>query len=193
MILIFLRFVIAALIIYLLYRGIKYLFDPKRKLELAHEKEDYYFHDDAKNVRKNFFLTYKGVMFSNVPNLALAIGYTNASWTLKCDLTCEYICRLLNHMEAQGYDQCCPRQRDPDIELEPLLDFTSGYIQRSIDVFPKQGPKAPWKSYQNYMLDVWTVAYGSIEDGVLTFTKRPAAPHQASTENDRVLPEQATS
>jgi cation diffusion facilitator CzcD-associated flavoprotein CzcO len=146
---------------------------------------------DGERIDFSKTLTYKGVMFNDVPNMAMAIGYTNASWTLKCDLTCDYICRLLNHMEAQGYDQCCPHQRDPDIKLEPLLDFTSGYIQRSIDVFPKQGPKAPWKAYQNYMLDVWTVAYGSIEDGVLTFTKRPAAPPQASTTDDLVLPEQA--
>lgn len=123
-------------------------------------------------------LTYKGLMFSNVPNMALVSGYTNTSWTLKCDLTCEYVCRLLNHMQAKGYDQCCPRPHDPDIELKPLLDFTSGYIQRAIDAFPKQGSKMPWKAYQNYMRDVWTVAYGSIEDGALEFTRLPAAPRQ---------------
>jgi cation diffusion facilitator CzcD-associated flavoprotein CzcO len=146
---------------------------------------------DGKQIEFSKTLTYKGVMFNDVPNMAMSIGYTNASWTLKCDLTCEYICRLLNHMAAKGYDQCCPRQGDPDVELEPMLDFTSGYIQRSIDAFPKQGPKAPWKSYQNYMRDVWTVTYGSIEDGAMAFTTRPAAPRQASTTNDRALPEQA--
>ena len=123
-------------------------------------------------------LTYKGVMFSNVPNMALVSGYTNTSWTLKCDLTCEYVCRLLNHMQAKGYDQCCPRPHAPDIELKPLLDFTSGYIQRAIDAFPKQGSKVPWKAYQNYLRDVWSVAYGSIEDGALEFTRLPATPRQ---------------
>ena len=123
-------------------------------------------------------LTYKGLMFSNVPNMALVSGYTNTSWTLKCDLTCEYVCRLLNHMQAKGYDQCCPRPHDPDIELEPLLDFTSGYIQRAIDAFPKQTSQVPWKAYQNYMRDVWSVAYGSIEDGALEFTRLPSAPRQ---------------
>ena len=146
---------------------------------------------DGKPIELSKTVTYKGVMFSDVPNMALAIGYTNASWTLKCDLTCEYVCRLLNHMAAKGYDQCCPRPGDSDIELEPLLDFTSGYIQRSIDIFPKQGPKAPWRSYQNYMLDVWTAAYSSIEDGALEFTKRPATPRQAAAADDLTLPEQA--
>ena len=123
-------------------------------------------------------LTYKGLMFGNVPNMALVSGYTNTSWTLKCDLTCEYVCRLLNHMRAKGYDQCCPRPHDPDIELKPLLDFTSGYIQRAIDAFPKQGSKVPWKAYQNYLRDVWSVSYGSIEDGALEFTRLPATPRQ---------------
>ena len=146
---------------------------------------------DGKQIKFSKTLTYKGVMFSNVPNLALAIGYTNASWTLKCDLTCEYVCHLLNHMQAKGYDQCCPRPDDADIKSEPLLDFTSGYIQRAIDTFPKQGPKVPWRSYQNYMLDVWTVAYGSIADDAMAFTRRPAGPSQGSTADDVVLPEQA--
>lgn len=146
---------------------------------------------DGEKVEFSKTLTYKGVMFSNVPNLALAIGYTNASWTLKCDLTCEYVCHLLNHMQAKGYDQCCPRPDDADIKPEPLLDFTSGYIQRAIDTFPKQGPKVPWRSYQNYMLDVWTVAYGSIADGTLDFTQRPAVASQGSAADDVALPEQA--
>jgi cation diffusion facilitator CzcD-associated flavoprotein CzcO len=145
---------------------------------------------DGERIEFSKTLTYKGVMFGNVPNLALASGYTNASWTLKCDLTCEYVCRLLNHMRAKGYDQCCPRPHDPDIELEPLLDFTSGYIQRSIDALPKQGPRVPWRAYQNYMLDVWSVAYGSIEDGALEFSRRPAAPYQASAADDLALPKQ---
>ena len=130
-------------------------------------------------------------MFSNVPNLALTIGYTNASWTLKCDLTCTYICRLLNHMEANGYDQCCPRPHDPSMKREPLFDFTSGYIQRAIDIFPKQGVKMPWRAYHNYLLDVWTAAYGSLTDDALEFARRPAGRHQNSATDDTTLPEQA--
>ena len=146
---------------------------------------------DGEPIEFSKTLTYKGVMFSNVPNLALAVGYTNASWTLKCDLTCEYVCRLLNHMETKGYAQCCPRPHDLDIEPEPLIDFTSGYIQRAIDTFPKQGPEVPWRAYQNYMLDVWTVAYGSLTDAELEFTQRPVGPGQGSAADDVALPEQA--
>lgn len=136
-------------------------------------------------------LTYKGVMFSDVPNLALTVGYTNASWTLKCDLTCEYVCRLLNYMETNGYAQCCPRPHDPDMEREPFIDFTSGYVQRAIDAFPKQGIKVPWRAYQNYLLDTWTVAYGSLTDNALKFTRRPVGRHQNATTDDATLPEQA--
>ena len=90
-------------------------------------------------------MAYKGMMLSDVPNLAFAIGYTNASWTLKCDLTCEYVCRLLNHMDEHGYRQCTPRQRDPSVKPEPFIDFNSGYVLRAIDKFPKQGSQAPWR------------------------------------------------
>jgi len=114
--------------------------------------------------------SYKSMMFSDVPNLALSMGYTNASWTLKCDLTCEYVCRLLNHMRAHGYTQCCPRQRDPSMDQVPLLDFTSGYVQRAIDRFPKQGTRAPWRLYQNYLLDILTLGYGRLDDGAMEFS-----------------------
>ena len=96
----------------------------------------------ARRIEPSKTMAYKGMMCSDVPNLALAIGYTNASWTLKCDLTCEYVCRLLNHMDARGYTQCAPRQNDPSVTEEPLLDFSSGYIQRAIDQFPRQGSRS---------------------------------------------------
>ena len=113
---------------------------------------------------------YKGMMYSDVPNLASSFGYTNASWTLKCDLTCEYVCRLLNHMERHGYRQCTPRNNDPTLVAEPWLDFSSGYVQRAIEQLPKQGSKKPWKLYQNYIRDLITLRFGRIDDGVMEFS-----------------------
>ncbi|PCJ19438.1 MAG: FAD-containing monooxygenase EthA [Gammaproteobacteria bacterium] len=118
-------------------------------------------------------ITYKGMMFRDVPNLALASGYTNASWTLKCDLTSKYVCRLINHMDQQGHDYCTPRNNDPSIKELPFVDFRSGYIQRAIEKFPKQGSKAPWKLYQNYVIDIFSLKYGTLEDDVMEFTTQP--------------------
>jgi monooxygenase len=115
-------------------------------------------------------LTYKGMMLENVPNLAQAIGYTNASWTLKCDLTSEYVCRLLNHMEATGLRQCTPHNHDASVQREPWINFTSGYVQRSLDKFPFQGTKAPWRLYQNYARDLMALRFGTLDDGVLSFS-----------------------
>jgi monooxygenase len=115
-------------------------------------------------------LNYKGMMFSDVPNLASAFGYTNASWTLKCDLTCNYVCRLLNYMDAKGYRQCTPRNRDASMSAEPFLDFSSGYVQRALDRLPKQGAKAPWKLHQNYALDIMSLKFSALEDGAMEFT-----------------------
>ncbi len=116
-------------------------------------------------------LAYKGMMFSEVPNLASVFGYTNASWTLKADLTCEYVCRLLNHMRRHGYAAATPR-RDASVTEEPFLDFSSGYVQRALAMLPKQGSKKPWRLYQNYALDMATLRLGSINDGVMEFTPR---------------------
>ncbi|MFN3515086.1 MAG: flavin-containing monooxygenase [Phenylobacterium sp.] len=125
---------------------------------------------DGRRVDPAHTLSYKGMMYSDVPNLASSFGYTNASWTLKCDLTCEYVCRLLNHMAEKGLRQCTPRNSDPTVTEEPWLDFSSGYVQRSIGKFPKQGSKAPWKLHQNYALDLMALRYGSLEDGVMEFS-----------------------
>jgi monooxygenase len=97
------------------------------------------------------------MMYSDVPNLASSFGYTNASWTLKCDLTCAYVCRLINYMDRQGYKQCMPHNVDPSITELPSLNFSSGYVQRSIAKMPKQGSKRPWRLYQNYALDIVTL------------------------------------
>ncbi len=116
-------------------------------------------------------MTYKGMMYAGVPNLASAFGYTNASWTLKADLTCEYVCRLLNHMEKTGTRQCTPRLNDPEVKPQPWVDFSSGYFQRSIDKLPKQGSKRPWKLYQNYALDIVTLKFGALTDGAMEFSR----------------------
>jgi monooxygenase len=130
---------------------------------------------DGRDVDISRTMSYKGMMLSGVPNLAMAFGYTNASWTLKCDLTCSYVCRLLNHMDDHGYLQCTPQNRDPSIGEEPFLDFTSSYVQRAIDQFPKQGSKAPWRLYQNYALDILSLRFGAIDDGALELSNAAAA------------------
>jgi cation diffusion facilitator CzcD-associated flavoprotein CzcO len=117
-------------------------------------------------------LCYKAMMFSDVPNLAYSFGYTNASWTLKVDLTSEYVCRLLNHLERHGLTTCTPR-RDPTVEEQPFLDFSSGYVQRAIDLMPKQGSKRPWRLYQNYVLDLFTMRFGDVDDGTMEFSRAP--------------------
>jgi cation diffusion facilitator CzcD-associated flavoprotein CzcO len=115
-------------------------------------------------------LNYRGMMYSDVPNLAAALGYTNASWTLKCDLTCEYVCRILNYMDRHGYRQCMPHNSDPDIKPQPSLSFTSGYVQRSVAKLPKQGSKRPWRLYQNYALDIVSLRFGRLDDGVMQYS-----------------------
>jgi monooxygenase len=115
-------------------------------------------------------LNYKGMMYSDIPNMASAFGYTNASWTLKCDLTCEYVCRLINYMDRHGYKQCMPHNVDPSITELPSLDFSSGYVQRSIAKLPKQGSKRPWRLYQNYALDIVSLRYGKVDDGVMQYS-----------------------
>jgi monooxygenase len=130
---------------------------------------------DGREVKLSETMNYKGMMLSGVPNLGLAAGYTNASWTLKCDLTHEYVCRLLRHMDEHGYRQCTPHNRDPSVTERPFIDLASGYVLRSIDQFPKQGSKAPWRLYQNYALDIVSLRYGALEDGAMEFSSAGAA------------------
>ena len=118
-------------------------------------------------------LVYKGMMLSDVPNLAFAIGYTNASWTLKCDLTSEYVCRLLNYMDRHGYSVCTPRVNDPNIEEEPVIDFNSGYVLRALSTLPRQGSKPPWRLHQNYIKDLSLMRYGRVDDGTMEFKTAP--------------------
>ncbi|MFZ5719493.1 MAG: flavin-containing monooxygenase [Pseudomonadota bacterium] len=127
---------------------------------------------DGRKIDASQTLSYKGMMYEGVPNLASAFGYTNASWTLKCDLTCEYVCRVLNHMKATGQRQATPVNDDPTVTFEPWLDFSSGYVQRAMAKFPKQGNKTPWKLHQNYAMDLMSLRYAKLEDGVLRFGNR---------------------
>jgi monooxygenase len=136
---------------------------------------------DGRQVDMPKTLTYRGMMLSDVPNFAFAVGYTNASWTLKIDLTSAYICRLLNHMDRHGYTQVVARANDPTVRPVPLIDFSSGYVQRAIAHLPKQGNKTPWKLYQNYVLDILLLRFGSLKDGALEFGKSaPAVPAQSA-------------
>ncbi len=122
---------------------------------------------DGRPVEPGKTLLYKGTLLRDVPNFALVLGYTNASWTLKADLACAYVCRLLNHMDAKGARVCVPRLTDAEMPVVPLIDFSSGYIQRSLADIPRQGTKAPWRLYQNYVLDLLGLRYGKLDDGVL--------------------------
>ncbi|WP_300425014.1 NAD(P)/FAD-dependent oxidoreductase [uncultured Hyphomonas sp.] len=120
-------------------------------------------------------LNYKGVMLSNMPNLAVTFGYTNASWTLKADLTSEYVCRLLNYMDQHGYTSAMPKLEQYPNQTEPFVDFSSGYFQRVMDQFPRQHTEKPWKLHQNYSADVKNLRRGPIADGVMDFTKAEEA------------------
>ncbi len=127
---------------------------------------------DGKPVKLSETMNFKGVMFSDVPNFAAVFGYTNASWTLKSDLTCAYVARLIDYMDKRGYAWCVPRQRDPSIKAEPFVDFSSGYFQRASARLPRQGSKRPWRLYQNYLRDLLTLRYGAVNDAALEFTRR---------------------
>jgi len=130
---------------------------------------------DGKPVKFSDTMNFRGVMFSDVPNFAAVFGYTNASWTLKSDLACAYVARLIGYMDKHGYASCVPRRRDASIKEEPFVDFSSGYFQRAIDQFPHQGSKHPWRLYQNYLRDLLTLRYGPVSDAALEFNRRERA------------------
>ncbi len=126
---------------------------------------------DGREVDTSQVLIYKGMMASNVPNMALAFGYTNNSWTLKTDLTANYVCRMLQYMDKKGYAVVVPRPQ-ADVAPEPFLNFDSGYVKRASAILPKQGSRKPWRVYQSYLMDKLTIRYGRIDDGVLEFGKK---------------------
>jgi monooxygenase len=141
---------------------------------------------DGRTVNPGAALSYKGMMLSDVPNLATTFGYTNASWTLKADLTAEYLCRILNRMDRGSYAYCTPRNADPSLVPDATPPLSSGYMQRAKDILPKQGSKRPWRLYQNYAKDMLALRFGSIDDGTLVFTRAsvqpaPRAPQDAPT------------
>ena len=120
-------------------------------------------------------LVYRGALYSGVPNLAVAAGYTNASWTLKCELVARYVCRLLNEMEVRKVDVCVPVNDDPELPTQPLLGLSSGYVQRSAGLMPRQGRRRPWRMYQNYLWDLVALRFSPLQDRVLRFSAAPAA------------------
>jgi cation diffusion facilitator CzcD-associated flavoprotein CzcO len=125
---------------------------------------------DGRTIDMSQTVNYKGMMYSDIPNLASVFGYTNASWTLKADLICSYVCRLLNHMEAQGYAVATPRISDPAMARNNWVDFSSGYFQRALHILPKQGARAPWRLHQNYALDRVMLRHAPLNDGALRFS-----------------------
>lgn len=132
---------------------------------------------DGRRVDFSKALTYKGIMFSEVPNLISVFGYINASWTLKADLVCRYLCRLLAHMDAVGAVQATPRLQPGAHAAAPYVEhFSAGYMQRSLDRWPKQGAAAPWRAHQSYFADLAGLRFGPIEDGVLELRREPLAP-----------------
>jgi monooxygenase len=124
---------------------------------------------DGQPVNVGDHLAYKSMMLSEVPNFAFAIGYTNSSWTLKVDLVCDHLCRLLAHMDRHGYTTVMPVADDPTMARRPLLDFAAGYVQRSSDLFPHQGSRGPWTVEMSYAADRARLRNGPVEDTALQF------------------------
>lgn len=124
---------------------------------------------DGKAFNPSQAMAYRGMWLSDLPNAIMTFGYTNASWTLKADLTAVYTCRLLNYMRKHGHQKAVP-VRDPAMEEQDYLSFTSGYVQRAQNVLPKQGKKAPWQVNQNYFKDILLIRYGRLNDGVMKFS-----------------------
>jgi monooxygenase len=133
---------------------------------------------DAEVVTLPEKMAYKALMLSDVPNFAYAFGYTNSSWTLKVDVVCAYLCRLLAYMDEHGYDTCVPHNDDPTVTPLPLLDLGAGYVQRSLHLFPCQGSRPPWSVAMSYAQDVRNLRDGAIEDRALRFSRRVPEPGQ---------------
>src|SRR4051794_8694443 len=125
---------------------------------------------DGEAIDANARLTYKGMMLEGVPNLAFAFGYTNASWTLKAELTCDYVTRLLNRLHTKGLRQCTPINSDPAVTAAPFIGLTSGYVQRGSHLFPQQGTAFPWQVHQSYLRDFRAMRMKGIDDDAMRFS-----------------------
>jgi cation diffusion facilitator CzcD-associated flavoprotein CzcO len=137
-------------------------------------------------------VAYRAMMLSGVPNLVWVVGYTNISWTLRCNLSCAYVCRLLNHMDAHGYSYCVPRL-EREVDRQPIVDLKSGYVLRGIGSFPKQGPVPPWRGYQNYLRDLRYIGRAPLEDGVLRFERNGSRPEASVASRSRAASEAVSS
>jgi monooxygenase len=135
---------------------------------------------DGQAIEMNQHISYKGLMFSDIPNFSNTLGYTNASWTLKADLIAEYVCRLIQHMDKTGTRIAVPERKDPNIKTGPLLEMSSNYVTRAEAYMPKGADRAPWKLYQNYALDMEQLRNGKLEDGVMAFHKAKAPQRKAA-------------
>lgn len=129
---------------------------------------------DGRCVDFSQHMIYRGAMYEGVPNLASVFGYTNASWTLRCELTCNFVCRLLNHMDQNAYQVAVPKSNDTSVKTERWLNLSSGYIERASDRLPKQGSRSPWKQPNNYVFDALGMITAGLDDGVIKYS-RPAA------------------
>lgn len=130
---------------------------------------------DGRTVDPAKTFLYKGMMLSGVPNLAVTIGYTNASWTLKSELTARYLCRLIRHMDRRGYTWCEPRADPASLTEAPTLPLTSGYVTRAAHLLPRQADAKPWKLHQNYVLDTAALRFGRLDDGTMRFGRTERA------------------
>ncbi len=132
-------------------------------------------------------LSYKGFMYSGLPNIASSFGYSNASWTLKADLISEYVCRLLNHMDKAKFDWCMPEAKGVEPTNTGLLTLNSGYVQRALEGLPKQGTTKPWRAYHNYIADLLLLRHGKLNDGAMTFGRKRAAAAQPASAEEKLL------
>ena len=126
---------------------------------------------DNKTIDPSKLVSYKGMMLQDIPNATVVFGYTNASWTLKIDLVCEYFCRILNHMDKNKLNSFVPKVNDDHLETESSIGLNSGYVKRAHKILPKQGKKYPWKLNQNYIKDMFLLKFKKIEDGYIYFKK----------------------
>jgi monooxygenase len=130
---------------------------------------------NGQTIELNDTMAYKGMLLTDMPNMAFTIGYTNASWTLKADLVSEFFCRVINYMDEHSYDRVEPRHPGNSVDERPLMEFTPGYVLRALDYLPKAGSRSPWRLKQNYLLDLQLIRRGKVDDEALAFTRHHAS------------------